>query len=111
MNGFRKIAVCLLLAAGFAACDKEETPVAGRVEIEYTYRYADFVRIDTEAGHEIYYMIHPLKKLSVTLDAGNYTICSGYFAIEGGRRFFQVKGGRTTRILYDDLLIPTVNYE
>ena len=77
MKTFLKIALCLLLAAGFAACDKNETPVIGRLEVEYKGAKANLVSIDTEAGNEIYSQLNPRSKFSIDLNPGNYAIFSG----------------------------------
>lgn len=77
MKTFLKIALCLLLAAGFAACEKDETPVIGRLEVEYKGAKANLVSIDTEAGNEIYSQLNPRSKFSIDLNPGNYAIFSG----------------------------------
>lgn len=72
MKTLLKIGICLLLAAGFAACDKDETPVIGRLEVEYKGAKANLVSIDTEAGNEIYSQLNPRSKFSIDLNPGNY---------------------------------------
>lgn len=79
MKTFLKIGLCLLLAAGFAACEKDETPVIGRLEVEYKGAKANLVSIDTEAGNEIYSQLNPRSKFSIDLNPGNYAIFSGGF--------------------------------
>ena len=72
-----KIGICLLLAAGFAACDKNETPVVGQLKVEYINMEATFVSIYTEAGNEIYSKQNPKSNFTVDLNPGNYAILSG----------------------------------
>lgn len=54
MKTLLKIGICLLLAVGFAACDKDETPVIGRLKVEYINMEATSVTIYTEAENKIY---------------------------------------------------------
>lgn len=110
MKTILKIGICLLLAAGFAACDKDETPVIGRLEVEYKGAKANLVSIDTEAGNEIYSQLNPRSKFSIDLNPGNYTIFSGGFN-NGRSKYFQIQAGRTTHVTYDDSGNPTIKYK
>lgn len=110
MKTFLKIALCLLLAAGFAACDKDETPVVGRLEVEYRNLEVDFVSIDTEADNQIYSMWNPRTKFSVDLNPGNYAIFSGGFN-NSRSKYFQIQAGRTTHVTYDNSGDPAIKYE
>ena len=112
MKTFLKIALCLLLAAGFAACDKDETPVVGRLEVEYRNLEVDFVSIDTEADNQIYSMWNPRTKFSVDLNPGNYSIFSSTSSNTGNsNKYFQIQAGRTTRAIYQDSGTPVIKYE
>ena len=106
MKTLLKIGICLLLAAGFAACDKDETPVIGRLEVEYKGAKANLVSIDTEAGNEI----NPRSKFSIDLNPGNYAIFSGGFN-NSHSKYFQIQAGRTTHVTYDDSGDPAIKYE
>lgn len=110
MKTFLKIALCLLLAAGFAACEKDETPVIGRLEVEYKGAKANLVSIDTEAGNEIYSQLNPRSKFSIDLNPGNYAIFSGGFN-NSHSKYFQIQAGRTTRAIYQDSGTPVIKYE
>ena len=110
MKNLLKIGICLLLAAGFAACDKDETPVVGRLEVEYKGAKANLVSIETEAGNEIYSQLNPRSKFSIDLNPGNYAIFSGGFT-NSRSEYFQIQAGRTTSATYDDSGVPTIKYE
>ena len=112
MKTFLKIALCLLLAAGFAACDKDETPVVERLEVEYRNLEVDFVSIDTEADNQIYSMWNPRTKFSVDLNPGNYSIFSSTSSNTGNsNKYFQIQAGRTTHVTYDNSGDPAIKYE
>lgn len=100
-----KIGICLLLAAGFAACDKDGTPVVGRLEVEYINMEVTSVSIYTEANNEIYSEWNPKSKFSIDLNPGNYAISSG-----GYKEFFQIRAGRTTRATYRKSNTPDIKY-
>ncbi|WP_419001299.1 hypothetical protein [Alistipes finegoldii] len=107
-----KIGICLLLAAGFAACDKDETPVVGQLKVEYINMEANFVSIYTEAGNEIYSKQNPKSNFTVDLNPGNYAILSGSSGSSGsGKEYFQIQAGRTTRASYHNSGTPIINYE
>ena len=110
MKTLFKIGICLLLAAGFAACDKDETPVIGRLEVEYKGAKANLVSIETEAGNEIYSQLNPRSKFSIDLNPGNYAIFSGGLN-NSGNEYFQIQAGRTTRASYHDSGTPIIKYE
>ena len=110
MKTLSKIGICLLLAAGFTACDKDETPVIGRLEVEYKGAKANLVSIDTEAGNEIYSQLNPRSKFSIDLNPGNYAIFSGGFN-NSRSKYFQIQAGRTTHVTYDDSGDPAIKYE
>ena len=60
-----KIGICLLLAAGFAACDKDETPVVGQLKVEYINMEATFLKtksqIQLHGGSESRQLCHPVR--------------------------------------------------
>ena len=101
MRTLLRIGICLLLVTGFAACDKDETPVIGKLEIRYVKNKANFVSIYTEAENEIYSLLNPPSNLSIDLNPGNYAILSGPTSY-GGKHYFQIQAGRTTHISYYD---------
>lgn len=112
MKTFLKIALCLLLAAGFAACEKDETPVVGRLEVEYNKMEVSFVSIYTETDNQIYSQPNPRSKFTIDLNPGNYAILSGTSSSTGnGKKYFQIQAGRTTRAIYQDSGTPTIKYE
>ena len=112
MRTFLKIGLCLLLAAGFTACEKDETPVVGRLELIYDQTaLATNVYIYTEIGNIIYEKTNPGNKLSIDLNPGNYAILSSTHNGGGAKEYFQIQAGRTTKITHNDYLNPTVKYE
>lgn len=111
MKTLLKIGLCLLLAIGFAACDDDETPVIGRLEVEYINMEANFVSIYTEAGNIIYSIDNPKTKFSIELNPGNYAILSGSSSSSGGKEYFQIQAGRTTRASYKNSLNPIIKYK
>lgn len=112
MKTLFKISLCFLLAAGFAACDKDETPVIGQLELIYNKTaQAANVYIYTEAGNIIYTKANPGNKFSIDLNPGNYAILSSSSNGGGAKNYFQIQAGRKTKITHDDYLKPTIKYE
>lgn len=112
MKTLLKIGLCLLLAVGFAACDKDETPVIGRLKVEYINMEATSVTIYTEAGNEIYSKDNPGTSLSIYLNPGNYAILSGTSSSTGnGKEYFQIQAGRTTHASYHNSGTPIIKYK
>lgn len=112
MKTLLKVSLCLLLVAGFAACDKDETPVVGQLKVEYINTTASFVSIYTEAGNEIYSKTNPGANLSIALNPGNYAILSGTSSSTGnGKEYFQIQAGRTTHASYHNSGTPIIKYK
>ena len=113
MKTLLKIGICLLLAVGFAACDKDETPVTGRLKVScQSSDGLTFFLIYTETNENIIYSKqNPNADFSEDLNPGNYsftfTRSSGG---SSGRDYFQIRAGRTTKISYNKG-VPTVDYE
>lgn len=115
MKTLCKISLCLLLAVGFAACDKDETPTTGRVKV--SCQSSDglksfIIYTDVEPPKNIIYSKHnPREDFSVDLNPGNYIYTfvrsSG---TSSGLENFQIRAGRTTKISYNKG-VPTVDYE
>lgn len=106
-----KIGLCLLLAAGLAACDKDETPVVGRLKVEYIKIEAQIVTFYTEAGNEIYSIRNPKTNFSIDLNPGNYAILSETSSSSNIKMYFQIQAGRTTSITYFSSRSPVITYE
>lgn len=107
-----KVSLCLLLAVGFTACNDDETPVIGRLEVEYINMTVNFISIYTEAGNEIYSKDNPGTSLSIYLNPGNYAILSGTSSSTGnGKEYFQIQAGRTTHASYHNSGTPIIKYK
>lgn len=112
MKTWLKIGICLLLAVGFASCDKDETPVVGRLKLNYEKApVITKVYIYTETGNTIYTKVNPGTSFSMDLNPGNYGILSSTSSGGGGKEYFQIQAGRTTNITYDGGLSAVVKYE
>ena len=102
MRTLLRIGICLLLVAGFAACNKNETPVIGKLEIRYVKNKANFVSVYTEAENKIYSLQNPPSNLSIELNPGNYSISTDPKSSGNYNNYFQIQAGRTTLISYYD---------
>lgn len=109
MKTLLKIGICLLLAVGFAACDKDETPVIGRLKVEYINMEATSVTIYTEAENKIFSKQNPGTNFSIDLNPGNYAILST--PSNGIKYYFQIQAGRTTHASYHNSGTPIIKYE
>lgn len=76
MRTFLKIGLCLLLAAGFTACEKDETPTTGRVKV--SCKSSDglksfIIYTDVEPPKNIIYSKHNQEKIFQWISIpGNY---------------------------------------
>ena len=115
MRTFLKIGLCLLLAAGFTACEKDETPTTGRVKV--SCKSSDglksfIIYTDVEPPKNIIYSKHnPREDFSVDFNPGNniYTFVKSS-GTSTGLVNFQIRAGRTTKISYNNGS-PTIDYE
>ena len=115
MRTFLKIGLCLLLAAGFFACEKDETHTTGRVKV--SCKSSDglksfIIYTDVEPPKNIIYTKeNPQDNFSVDFNPGNYIYTfvksSG---TSSGLEMFQIRAGRTTKISYNNGS-PTIDYE
>ncbi len=103
MKTLLQIGICLLFAAGFAACESDETPTTGHLVVNSGQAATIF--ISTEAGNLLIGKEVSGGKFETDLNPGNYSFSSTPGGGgSSGINYFQIRAGHTT-VIYNSSTI------